>query len=122
MAARLIGNNAAQPHEVRMSTKRTEERLDEMRRRIDVLEARVQAAGVTAKDSIKREIDALRQEASARATARKGQDAEASETPAHGDPTKDKYLHLETRIGALEYEVATEIARGPRDDHSREGG
>jgi TolA-binding protein len=105
-----------------MSTKRTEERLDEMRRRIDVLEARAQAAGVTAKDSIKREIDALRQEASARAAAREAQDAEASETPARADPTKDKYLYLETRLGALEYEIAAEIARGPRDDRSREGG
>jgi hypothetical protein len=122
MAARLIGNNAPQPHEVRMSTNRREERLDEIRRRIDVLEASAQAAGMTAKESIKREIDALRQEASARAAAHEAHDPEASETPAHTDPSKDKYLYLETRLGALEYEIAAEIARGPRDDRPREAG
>jgi chromosome segregation ATPase len=114
-------HNAAQLHEVRMSTKRTAERLDEMCRRIDMLEARAQAAGATAKESIKREIDALRQEASARAAAHEAHDPEASETPAHTDPTKDKYLYLDTRLGALESEIAAEIARGPQDRRPREG-
>jgi predicted nucleic acid-binding Zn-ribbon protein len=104
-----------------MSTKPTNERLDEIRRRIDALEAKAQAAGAGAKESIKGEIDALRrQEASARASLREPHHPKTSQISDHADPTKDKYLQIEQRLGAAEYALAAEIARGPRDDDRRE--
>lgn len=103
-----------------MSTKATDARLDEVRRRIDGLEAGAQQAGAAAKQSMKRKIAELRQqEASARTAAHK---PDASGTAEQGDPTKDKYLYLETRLGALETELAAEISRGPGEDQQRHGG
>jgi hypothetical protein len=100
-----------------MSTKATSERLDDVRRRIDMLEAGAQAAGAGVRDSIKAEIDALRrQEASARAALRDEHRPITARTPDHGDPTKDKYFEIEKRLGAAEYELAAKIARGPGGD------
>jgi chromosome segregation ATPase len=98
-----------------MNTETPNERLDEMRRRLDALEARARAAGVRASESIKAEIEALRrQEASARAALREEHRSSASEASEHADPTKDQYYEIEKRLGAVEDELAEEIAHAPR--------
>jgi hypothetical protein len=107
-----------QPQEARMSTKTKNEQLDELRHRIGMLEERARAAGAGAKESIEGQVDALRrQESAARAVLREQHRPNASKTSGHDDPTKDKYLEIEKRLGAAEYELAAAIARGPEDDH-----
>jgi hypothetical protein len=105
-----------------MSTKTKSEQLDELRNRIDMLEERARAASAGVEKSIKGQVDALRrQEAAARAALRERHRPNGSKTSGHRDPTKDKYLEIEKRLGAAEYELAAEIARGPQHHHGRTG-
>jgi uncharacterized coiled-coil DUF342 family protein len=87
-----------------MSTK-TSARIDEMRDRIDQLEARVQADGGRAGESMKGRLDALRrQEASARAAVR-------DHSPAAGL----KVRLLEARLKVAEHGLAAELADNRKD-------
>jgi predicted nucleic acid-binding Zn-ribbon protein len=105
-----------------MSTKTKNEQLDELRQRIDMLEERARAASAGVKQSIQGQVDALRrQEAAARTALREQRRPNAQKTSGHGDPTKDKYLEIEKKLGAAEYELAAEIARGPHHDHGSAG-
>jgi hypothetical protein len=97
-----------------MSTGTPDERFDQIRHRIDALQVRAQATSAGAKESFEREVDALRRhEAAARAALRERHHPNSSEAREHGDPTHDEYFQIEKRLGAAEYELAAEIARGP---------
>ena len=76
-----------------MSAKtRTDERLEELSDRIDQLEAKAQASGPEAKESMKEQVDELRrQEASARAALRKARDDSAEEV-------EEKLARLDKRV------------------------
>jgi predicted nucleic acid-binding Zn-ribbon protein len=106
-----------------MSTGKPDERLDQIRDRIEALEARAKAAGAGAKASMKHEVDALRRhEASARAALRERHHPSSSEVRGRTGLTDDEYLQLERTVVAAENELAAEIAqiaRRPGDPASR---
>jgi hypothetical protein len=79
---------------------KTDSRLDEVRERIDELDAKAQAAGDGAKQSIKGQVEALRQhEAAARAAAREAHEARTQ-----------KVEQLQTRVKAAEHALTAELA------------
>ena len=87
-----------------MSTK-TEERIDEMRDRIDRLEARARADGGRAGESMQGRVEALRrQEASARAAVRE-----------HSPAAGLKVRLLEARLKTAEHGLAAELAENRED-------
>jgi hypothetical protein len=94
-----------------MSTKTTDERLDEAHRRIDALQARAHAVGADANDSIKGQVDGLRlEEASARAAVRERNKAKRSEVSQHVDVAEHKLYQLQARLGAAEHALTAELA------------
>jgi chromosome segregation ATPase len=82
-----------------MSVK-TDERLDEVRRRIGELEAKAQAAGDREKQSIKGQVAALRQHI----------EATQSKLEAADDTADAKIEQLQTRLEAAEHAVSAELA------------
>ena len=87
-----------------MGTK-TDERIDEMRDRIDRLEARAQAAGGGARESMRGRADALRrQEASARAAVRE-----------HSHAAESKLRQLESNLKAVDHALDAELAENKKD-------
>jgi hypothetical protein len=79
---------------------KTDNPLDEMRERIDELEAKAQAAGEGAKQSIKGQVEALRQhESAARAAAREAHEARTQNVE-----------QLQTRVKAAEHALTAELA------------
>ncbi len=104
-----------------MSTK-TDNRLDEMRRRIGELEEKAQAAGDKAKQSIEGQVQALREhEAAARAAAREAHEARMENVAAHADAAEAKLQQadaaadakveqLQTRLKSAEHALAAELA------------
>jgi hypothetical protein len=98
-----------------MTTQTKDRRIDEMRHRIDRLEAKVQAAGADAKASMKSQLDALRRhEESTRAAFSEAVDAKASEASDHAQAANGKYLELESRLGAAEHALAADVAEDDR--------
>lgn len=101
---------------------KTDNRLDEMRERIGELEAKAQPAGDRAKQSIKGQVEALRQhEAAARAAAREAHEARTQNFAAHAeaaeaklrqvdDAADAKVEQLHTRVKAAEHALAAELA------------
>ncbi len=94
-----------------MATKTTDERLAEMRRRIDELDTRAQAAGAHAKESFEAQVGVLRdREASARAAVREAHDAKVAEISEHAHAAEDKLEQLDTRVKEAEHALAAELA------------
>ncbi len=94
-----------------MPTKTTDQRLEEMHERIDRLQAKAEASGAGAKDSIKSRLDALRkQEASARAAVKEAHDVKKQEASEHAAAADDKLRQLETRASSAEHVLAEEVA------------
>jgi chromosome segregation ATPase len=82
----------------------THERLAEMRRQIDELEANARPGTAGAQPRIQRQLDALRrQEAAARAVARGGEDA-----------FEEKFEEFEARLRVARSALAAELAESPR--------
>ena len=104
-----------------MSTK-TDNRLDEMRRRIGELEAKAQAGGDRAKELIQGQVDMLRQhEAAAGAAAREAQEARMQNVAAHAeaaeaklrqvdDAADAKIEQLQSRLKSAEHALTAELA------------
>jgi hypothetical protein len=85
-------------------TTKTDERVDEIRDRIDRLDARAQAANSEVQGSMTEQVEALRrQEASARAAVREEHDAPA-------DTADEKLSLLESRLKRAEHALAAETA------------
>ena len=81
-------------------TTKAAERIDEMRERINQLEAKAQTAGAEAKESMRGRIAALRQhEAAARTAVRE-----------RGDDADAKVEQLGTQVQAAEHGLAAELA------------
>ena len=96
-----------------MSTETEDHRPENLRARIDALEARAKAAGSNTDKSMQDRLDALRrQEASIRGGAREAHHAKTARATGHADPTDDEYLYLETRIGETEQALAAGMAEG----------
>jgi hypothetical protein len=94
-----------------MATKTADRRLEEMHDRIDRLEAKAQASGAGARDSIKSQLEALRrQEASARAALKEAHDVKAREADEHAAAAEDRLRQLETRARSAEHALAAELA------------
>jgi hypothetical protein len=91
--------------EIRMSAKTsTDERLEALSDRIDRLEARAQASGAEANESMKEQVDALRrQEASARAALGEARDDTTEEAD-------EKLVHLDKRVEMAEHALAANVA------------
>jgi hypothetical protein len=117
-----------------MSTE-TDDRLDEMRERIGELEAKAEAAGDRAKQSIKGQVEALRQhEAAASAAAREAHEARTQNFAAHAeaaeaklrlvdDAADAKVEQLQTRVKATEHALAAARAEGRcRDEEDQVAG
>jgi hypothetical protein len=95
-----------------MATKSADQRLEEMQDRIDRLQAKAQASGAGAKDSIKSQLDALReQEASARAALKEAHDVKTREADKRAAAADDKLRQLETRARNAEYALTAELAQ-----------
>jgi predicted nucleic acid-binding Zn-ribbon protein len=98
-----------------MSTETTDSRLDQVRDRIDRLEAKAQAGGTETEASIKSHVDGLRrQEESARASFSHAVDTRASGASERAQAADDEFLVLETRLGAAEQALAAELAEDSR--------
>ena len=83
---------------------KTDDRLDEVRERISRLEAKAQAAGDNAKQSIKGHTEALRQhEAAARAAAREAHEA----TTAHAEAAEAKLRQADAKVEELQTRLKT---------------
>jgi hypothetical protein len=86
-------------------TTRTDDRLDEIRDRIDRLDARGQAADSEARKSMSKQVEALRrQEASVRAAVREAHDARADAA------AEEELSLLESRLKSAEHALAAELA------------
>jgi hypothetical protein len=104
-----------------MSSK-TDNRLAALRERIGELEAKAQAAGDGAKQSINAQVEALRQhEAAARAAAREAHEARTQNVAAHAEAAETKLRQvddaadakveqLQTRVKAAEHALSAELA------------
>ncbi len=104
-----------------MSTK-TDNRLEEIRERIGELEAKAEAAGDRAKQSINGQVEALREhEAAARAAAREAHEARMRNVAAHAeaaeaklkqvdDAADAKVEQLQKRLRSAEHALAAELA------------
>lgn len=83
----------------------TEERLGEMRRRIDRLEAKAQSSEADARSRMQRQVDTLREEQeSARSSARR-----------HAGAVEEKLDELDTELDIAEHRMAAELA----DNHEK---
>jgi hypothetical protein len=104
-----------------MSTK-TDDRLDEARRRIGELEANARAAGDRTQQAVKGQATALRDhEAAARTAAREAHEARKQSVVAHTAAASDKIDQLDeaadakveqlrTRVASAEHALAAELA------------
>jgi hypothetical protein len=94
-----------------MATKTSDQRLEEMHDRIDRLQAQAQASGTQARDSMKGQLDALRQqEASARTALKEAHDVKKQEASERAAAANDKLRQLETRAKNAEHALAAELA------------